>query len=402
MTRQRVAIVGVHEFPSRHTHGSITPLQMKAQCAARALDDAGLSWGDIDALYDDGDGINWPGFYMPQYFDLDLKVVDTTTVGGSSFEFHVSHALRDLGSGRASAALLTYGATARSSQTSIGTGAKYSEMGPPNPISNMEDCWGPTLVSDYAQFAHRYMYDHGVRSEQLAEIAVTARYHALRNPDAVRAIEDLQLRPGSREMTVDDVMNSRMVADPLHALDCCIISDGGGAVVLATEDVARNCRSKPVWVLGAGESVRYRRNVDDLTLTGAARSGPAAFGQAGVQPGEIDIAMIYDSFTITVLSALEDLGFCAKGEGGGFVEDGRLRFDTPGLAVNTDGGGLSSNHPGQRGIFLLIEATRQLRGTSTSQVPDARLAVAHGTGGTLNRTHASGTIVLGTEPGDRR
>lgn len=397
MSPKRVGIVGIHEYPSRHTHGTMSPLRIKAHAAAQALDDAGLTWNDIDALYDDGDGALWPGFYMPEYFDLDVKVIDTTAVGGSSFEFHVSHALRDLAAGRADVALLTYGATARSSATSIGTGAKYSEMGPPDPISNMEDCWGPTLVSDYAQMTRRYMHQWGIRSEQLAEIAVTARFHALRNPEAVRAIADLELRPGLGEITVDDVMNSRMVADPLRMLDCCIISDGGGAIVLATEEVARNCRSKPVWVLGTGEATKFRRNEDDLTITAAARSGPSAFGQAGVTPADIDIAMIYDSFTITVLSALEDLGFCNKGEGGDFVSDGRLRFDTPGLAVNTDGGGLSSNHPGQRGIFLLIEATRQLRGESTSQVPDARLAIAHGTGGTLNRRHASGTVVLGRD-----
>lgn len=396
MADKRVAVVGVHEYPSRHTHGTVTALHIKAHSAARALTDAGLAWGDVDALYDDGDGIMWPGFNMPQYLDLDLKVVDTTTVGGSSFEFHVSHALRDLGAGRASVALLSYGAVARSSNSAIGTGSKYSEMGPPDPISNMEDCWGPTLVSDYAQFARRYMHDHGVRSEHLAEIAVTARYHALRNPDAVQAIKELGLRPGG-ELTVDDVLSSRLVADPLRKLDCCMISDGGGAVVLATEDVARNCRTEPVWVLGAGEAVRFRRNEDDLTVTGAATSGPTAFGQAGVEPADVDVAMIYDSYTITVLSALEDLGFCAKGEGGAFVAEGNFRFDTPGLAVNTDGGGLSSNHPGQRGIFLLIEATRQLRGESTAQVPGASLAVAHGVGGTLNRKHAAGTVVLGNE-----
>ena len=394
MTEQRVAVVGIHEYPSRHTHGTVKPLQIKSHSAARALDDAGLTWRDIDALYDDGDGAQWPGFMMPLYFDLDLNVVDTTAVGGSSFELHVGHALRDLGSGRANVALLTYGAVARSIQRNIGTGASFGDS-VPDPIANMEACWGPTVVSSYAQFARRYMHDYGLLPEQLAEIAVTARYHALRNPDAVQAIKDLELKPGVEEITVDDVLGSRMVADPLHAMECCMISDGGGAVVLATEAVAKSCRSKPVWVLGAAETVRFRRNDDDMTITGAVRSGPPAFAQAGVTPSDIDIATIYDSFTITVLSALEDLGFCKKGEGGAFVENGGLRFDTPGLAVNTDGGGLSSNHPGQRGIFLLIEATRQLRGASTAQVPDAKLAVAHGTGGTLDRVHASGTVVLG-------
>jgi acetyl-CoA C-acetyltransferase len=335
---------------------------------------------------------------MPEYFGLDhLALVDTTTVGGSSFEFQVSHALRALSSGAATVALLTYGAVAKSSASDIGTGARYSELGPPNPISNMEDCWGPTLVSDYAQFTRRYMYEHGTTSEQLAEIAVTARHHAVRNPEAVQAIEDLGLRHGPNEITVEDVLASSMIADPLHQLDCCVISDGGGAVILATEAVARDCRTRPVWVLGAGEATGHRINGSDITVTAATRSGPPAFGQAGVTPADIDVAMVYDSFTITVLSALEDLGFCPKGEGGGLVEAGGLNFDTPGLALNTDGGGLSSNHPGQRGIFLLIEAARQLRGQSTAQVPDARLAVAHGTGGTLNRRYASGTVVLGRD-----
>lgn len=398
MALSRVAIVGIHEYPSRHTHGTVTPLHIKAHSAARALEDAGLTWKDVDALYDDGDGILWPGLHMPEYFGLDeLKVVDTTTVGGSSFEFQVAHAARALGTGAANVALLSYGAVAKSSASDIGTGARYSELGPPNPISNMEDCWGTTLVADYAQVTRRYMHQHGTTSEQLAEIAVTARHHAVRNPDAVKAIEELGLRHGPNEITVDQVLASTMIADPLHHLECCMISDGGGAVILATEAVARGCRTRPVWVLGAGEATGHRTNGGDITVTAATRSGPAAFGQAGVTPAEIDVAMVYDSFTITVMSALEDLGFCAKGEGGGLVEGGGLNFDTPGLALNTDGGGLSSNHPGQRGIFLLIEATRQLRGQSTAQVPDARLAIAHGTGGTLNRRYASGTVVLGRD-----
>jgi acetyl-CoA C-acetyltransferase len=394
MTELRVAIVGIHEFPSRYVEGKLSALQIKAQSAARALQDAGLTWRDVDALYDCGDGMAWPGLHMPEYFDLDLRVLDTTAVGGSAYEYHVAHALRDIGSGRANVALLSYGAIAKSSQRKIGTGA-HVRVGPADPFTNMEECWGSTLVADYAMVTKRYMHDHGIRSEQLAEIAVTARYHALRNPEAVKAIQDLELRPGVCPISVEDVLNSDMVADPLHLLDCCIISDGGGAVVLASESVARNCQSKPVWVLGAGEGPRFRRNEDDLTVTGAARSGPTAFQQAGVKPREIDVAMIYDSFTISVLSALEDLGFCKKGEGGAFVQGGRLRFDGPDRpALNTDGGGLSSNHPGQRGLFLLIEATRQLRGISTSQVANARLALAHGTGGTLGRRHASATVIL--------
>lgn len=395
---RRVAIVGLYEWPSRFVRGELNGMHIKSHSAARALDEAGLTWKDIDALYDDGDAQIWQGFYMPEYFDLDLKLMDTTQVGGSSFEFHVSHALSAIGTGRANVALLTYGQTHRSASTAIGTGSRYTEMGPPDPMSNMEDCWGGQVVADYAMVAMRYMHDHGISNTDLAQIAVDARYHALRNPHAVQAIKDLNLKHGPREITIDDVLDSSMVSDPLHVMDCCMTSDGGGALVLAAEEVVLDCRTKPVWVLGAAETVKFRRNGDDITMTGAAITGPKAFSQAGVTPDEIDIAMVYDSFTITALSTLEDLGFCGKGEGGDLVKGGALRFDGPGrLALNTDGGGLSSNHPGQRGIFLLIEASRQLRGESTAQVPQAKLAVAHGTGGSLSRRYAAATVVLGRD-----
>ena len=255
-----------------------------------------------------------------------------------------------------------------------------------------------TLISNYAMVAHRHMHQYGTTPEQLAEISVTTRAHAMRNPEAVQTMKDLELLPGAREITVEDVVTSRMIADPLHLLESCIISDGGGAVIIAAADVARDCRQKPAWLLGTGEATKYPENGGDITTTAAAQSAPSAFGEAGVTPDEIDIAMIYDSFTITVLTIIEDLGFCKKGEGGSFVEGGRLRFDAPGgPALNTDGGGLSSNHPGMRGIFLLIEAARQLRGQSSSQVPDASLAVAHGNGGMLGTRHAAATIILGRD-----
>ena len=220
----------------------------------------------------------------------------------------------------------------------------------------------------------------------------------MRNPEAVKAMEDLEFLD-IRETTIDDVVNSRMIADPLHLLECCMISDGGGAVVIAAPDVARDCGKSPVWLLGTGEATRYPENGGDITTSAAAQSGPEAFGEAGVMPREIDVAMIYDSFSITVLAILEDLGFCPKGEGGRWIEGGHLRFDRPGSgpAVNTDGGGLSSNHPGMCGIFLLIEAARQLRGESCSQVPGARLAVVHGNGGMLGSRHCAGTVVLGRD-----
>jgi acetyl-CoA C-acetyltransferase len=390
--------VGIHEFPSRNVQGKLTPLQIKAESAMRALDDAGLTWKDIDAVYDAGDGGMMSGLSISEYFGIKPNVIDTTAVGGSSYEFHTSHAKRAIAAGKARAALLTYGSTAHSGGAHIGTGGRMSGPGPAMPVGNMEDPWGQTLIANYAMVAHRHMHQYGTTPEQLANVSVVTRAHAMRNPEAVQAMHDLQLLPGAREITVQDVMESRMIADPLHLLESCIISDGGGAVIIASADVARGCKQKPVWVLGTGEATKYPENGGDITTSAAAQSAPSAFGEAGVSAGEMDVAMIYDSFTITVVALLEDLGFCKKGEGGAYVSGDKLRFDKKGgPALNTDGGGLSSNHPGMRGIFLLTEAVRQLRGTSTSQVPDARLAVAHGNGGMLGSRHAGSTIILGRD-----
>ena len=337
------------------------------------------------------------GLSIAEYFNIKPNVIDTTSVGGSSYEFHAAHAKRDIAAGKAKVALLTYGSTAHSQQFSIGTGGRMGG-GPPSPLGNMEGSWGMTLISNYALVARRHMHEYGTTSEQLAEISVTTRFHAMRNPEAKKGMEDLELLPGAREITIEDVMSSRMIADPLHLLESCIISDGGGAVVIASADVARDTKKTPVWILGAGEATKYTESGGDITTSAAAQSAPTAFGEAGVTPDEIEIAMIYDSFTITVLTLLEDLGFCKKGEGGAYVEGGKLRFDQAGApALNTDGGGLSSNHPGMRGLFLLTEATRQLRGESSSQVPGAKLAVAHGNGGMLGARHSGSTIILGRD-----
>ena len=390
------AIVGIHEFPSRDVEGTLSPLQIKAQSAARALQDAGLSWSDVDAIYDAGEGGPMSGLTIAEYFGLKPRVIDTTNVGGSSYEYHAAHARRDIAAGKARVALLTYGSTAHSNMARIGVGGRGG-MGV-MPADNMESFVGMTLVANYAMAARRHMYEYGTTSEQLAEISVATRLHAMRNPEAVQAMKDLEFLD-IRETTIDDVVNSRMIADPLHLLECCMISDGGGAVVIAAADVARDCAKPPVWILGTGEATKYPENGGDITTSAAAQSGPEAFADAGIAPSEIDIAMIYDSFSITVLMLLEDLGFCPKGEGGRWVEGGRLRFDRPGdgPALNTDGGGLSSNHPGMRGIFLLIEAARQLRGESTSQVQGAKLAVAHGNGGMLGSRHCAGTVILGRD-----
>lgn len=388
------AIVGIHEYPSRDVEGRVSPLQIKAESAAAALSDAGLGWADVDAIYDAGEGGGMGGLTIAEYFGLKPNVIDTTSVGGSSYEYHAAHAKRDIAAGRARVALLTYGSTAHSSVQRIGAGGRGGGI---HPADNMEAFTGMTLIANYAMVARRHMHQYGTTSEQLAEISVATRMHAMRNPQAVKAMEDLEFLD-IRETTIADVVGSRMVADPLHLLECCMISDGGGAVVIAAPEVARDCAKPPVWILGAGEATKYPENGGDITVSAAAQSAPAAFGEAGISPAELDIAMIYDSFSITVLTILEDLGFCGKGEGGAWVEGGRLKFDQPGgPALNTDGGGLSSNHPGMRGIFLLIEAARQLRGESTAQVAGAALAVAHGNGGMLGSRHCAGTIILGRD-----
>ncbi len=389
------AIVGIYEYPLRDVEGSMSPLQIKAECANQALIDAGLTWQDVDGLYDAGEGGGMgSGMTVSEYFGINPRVIDTTNVGGSSYEYHAAHARRDIASGKCNVALLTYGSTAHSNMQAIGVGGR-GLIGL-HPAENMEMFTGMTLVANYAMAARRHMHEYGTTPEQLAEISVATRFHAMRNPEAVKAMEDLEFLD-IRETTIEDVINSRMIADPLRLLECCMISDGGGAVVIASPEIARNCSKAPVWILGTGESTKYPEIGGDMTTTAAAQSAPEAYGDAGIAADEIDIAMIYDSFSITVLAILEDLGFCKKGEGGSWVEGGRLRFDTPGLALNTDGGGLSSNHPGMRGIFLLLEATRQLRGESTSQVDGAKLALAHGNGGLLGSRHCAGTVILGKD-----
>jgi acetyl-CoA C-acetyltransferase len=248
--------------------------------------------------------------------------------------------------------------------------------------------YGPTIVQQYAMVARRHMHEFGTTSEQLAWIKVAASHHAQHNERAMlRAV-----------VSVEDVISSPMVSDPLHRLDCCVVSDGGGAVIVARPEIARSLGRPLVSVLGAGERPHGQMGDGiDLTVTGAAWSGRAAFAEAGVTPDDIDYASIYDSFTITVLLQLEDLGFCRKGEGGSFVSDGNLISGQGRLPFNTDGGGLCNNHPGNRGgMTKVIEAVRQLRGEAHPkvQVQDCRLALVNGIGGSLGARHASATLIL--------
>jgi acetyl-CoA C-acetyltransferase len=393
-TQERAAaIVGIHEWPKRLDPG-VSALQIKAQSIGRALEDAGLSWKDVDGLYDAGEGEGGGGLGLAPYLGIKPKVIDTTSVGGTSYEFHAAHAMRDIAAGRCNVAVLSYGSKAASQRIPIGTGGPRAGG---SWQSNMENPYGTTLIANYAMVAHRHMHEYGTTTEQLAEISVATRAHAMRNPQAVQAMQDLNFAD-IREISVDDVVQSRMLADPLHLLECCMVSDGGGAIVIASKDVVKGTKKPPVWLIGSGEATAYKTNSNDITTSAGAQSAPVAFGQAGVKPSEIDIAMIYDSFTITVAVMLEDLGFCKKGEVGEYIKSGRLRWDNPdGPALNTDGGGLSSNHPGMRGIFLLLESARQLRGESTSQVEGAKLAVAHGNGGLLGATHCGGTVIMAAD-----
>lgn len=390
------AIVGIHEYPLRVVGPGTSALQIKASSAAKALEDAGLSWRDVDAVYDTGSHQGIGGLGISEYLGLKPTVIDNTSVGGTSYEFHANHAREMISAGKCNVALLTYGSTAHSDRRAIGT-AGGTGMGPANPINNMEDPWGLTLIGNYAMVKQRHMYQYGTTDEQFAAISVATRKHAMRNPEAVKAMTDLEF-VGVNEITAEDVLDSRVIAHPLHLLECCMVSDGGGAVVIASSDVVRNTRKKPVWIIGTGEATKYRENGGDITVSAGGQSGPIAFAEAGISPSEVDVLMAYDSFSITVMCMIEDLGFCKKGDGGAFVGDGHLVFDDPRKpALNTDGGGLSSNHPGERGIFLLLEATRQLRGESTSQVKDAKLAVAVGNGGQLGSRHATGATILAAD-----
>jgi len=376
----RIAIVGVAESDyGRVPH--MTEMQLHAQALQRVLVDSGLRKEDIDGVFCSSHTLAMPTVMLCEYVQLFPRYTDSTSIGGSSFEAHLNHAVAAIRAGKCEVALISYASNQLSSRgRMIGTGARPATI----PEATYESPYGNTLVGAYAMAARRHMHQYGTTSEQLAEIAVVTRRHASLNPLAM--YRDL--------ITVQDVLNSRMIANPLHLLDCCIVSDGGGAILVTTEERAKDLKQPPIYVLGSSESHTHAQisQMPDLTVTAAAITAPRAFAEAGITPGDIDMAMIYDSFTITVLLLLEDLGFCEKGDGGAFVQEGRIALGGQ-LPINTDGGGLSSNHPGIRGIFLIIEATRQLRGQcGPRQVKGAKLTVAHGSGGLLS---SQATTILG-------
>ena len=385
MTIKRQAyIVGAFEHPTRKAPDK-SVAQLHAESAAGALRDAGLTKDDVDGYFCAGDAPGLGPLAMADYMNLRLRHLDSTDLGGCSYIAHVAHAAEAIAAGRCEVALITLAGRPRSEGHS---GANARPANGNVPDATWEAPFGPVTTNIYAMCAMRHTHEFGTTAEQLAWVKVAASHHAQHNPHAM-------LR---NVVTVEEVVGSPVISDPLHRLDCCVVSDGGGALVVTSAAVAKASRRPLVRLLGAGESFKGQgAGVVDLTYSGAVWSGPPAFAMAGVTPADINYASVYDSFTITVLMQLEDLGFCAKGEGGRFVADGNLIAGVGKLPFNTDGGGLCNNHPANRGgITKVIEAVRQLRGEAhpAVQVANCDLALAHGTGGFLGSRHGSATLIL--------
>ncbi|MET9994978.1 thiolase domain-containing protein [Streptomyces mutabilis] len=377
-------IAGAYEHPRRKIPDR-SVAQIHAEVAVGALADAGLSLGDVDGYFTvEPHGLG--AITLAEYLGLNVSYIDSTLTGGSSYLVHVGHAAAAIAAGKCNVALITLGGHARPAAH-----MRFPSRAAGTPHGAFEEVYGVTTVNNYALAARRHMYEFGTTSEQLAEIKVAASHHAQFNPNAL-------LRD---KVSVEEVLDSPMVADPLHRLDCCVMTDGGGALVVVSPAVAKTLDRTCVKVLGQGEAPKHTMNGrPDLTYTGAVWSGPRAFAEAGVTPADVDYASIYDSFTITVLETIEDLGFCEKGKGGDFVRDGGLISPTGRLPFNTDGGGLCNNHPvNQGGMTKVIEAVRQLRGEAAPevQVPDCRIALAHGSGGRISSRMGSSTLILGRE-----
>jgi acetyl-CoA C-acetyltransferase len=386
--RGKAYIVGIYEHPTRKAEDK-SLAQLHAESAKGALDDAGLTRADVDGYFCAGDAPGLGPLSMADYMGLKLRHMDSTDSGGSSYIIHVGHAAEAIAAGKCSVALITLAGRPRSEGQATGTAPRAA--GSAAPDAQFENPYGPATANMYAMCAMRHMHQYGTTSEQLAWIKVAASHHAQYNPHAM--LRDV--------VTVEDVVNSPMIADPLHRLDCCVISDGGGAIIVASPEVASSVKRPKVKIIGAGEAPKHQMAGHiDLTYSGAVWSGPAAFAEAGVKPADIKYASIYDSFTITVLMQIEDLGFCEKGQGGRFVSDGNLISGTGKLPFNTDGGGLCNNHPANRGgLTKVVEAVRQLRGEAhpAVQVKNCDLAIAHGTGGSLGTRHGAATVIMERE-----
>jgi acetyl-CoA acetyltransferase len=373
-----VATFGCGETPG------FTDMELLARAARAAVADAGLQLRDIDGLCTASASATMWALPVTEYLGLNPRYVDSTMLGGSSFIAHLLPAMHAIRSGQCSAVLVCYGSAQRTSTLNRGEIGRARRALDPQPYEHPYEPAFP--VAAYALAASRHMYEYGTTREQMADVAVAARAWAQLNPEAfMRA-----------PLTREDVLASRPVCDPLTVRDCCLVTDGGGAYVLVSAERAKHLKRKPVYVLGNATAVWNRQisSMPDLTVTAASQSGHEAYAMAGLGAKDMDVLALYDAFTINTILFLEDLGFCPKGEGGRFVENGAI---APGgrLAVNTNGGGLSCTHPGMYGIFALIEAVRQLRGDcGERQVQGAKTALAHGNGGTLS---SQSTAILGTE-----
>ena len=381
-------IVGAYEHPLRKAPKH-SVAQLHAEVAKGAIEDAGLRKEDIDAYFCAGDAPGANAWSMANYLNLNkLRHVDSTDMGGCSYLMHVGHAAQAIAAGKCNVALITLAGRPNSEGVS---GTQVRSRGVNLPDAPFEMPYSPVTVNLYAMAAMRHMHEYGTTSEQLAWIKVAASHHAQHNPHAM-------LR---NVVTVQEVLDSPMVSDPLHRLDSCVVSDGGGAIIVARPEIARALGRPRVRIIGAGESTKHQMGGNiDLSYTGVAWSGPHAFEEAGVKPSDIQYASVYDSFTITVLLQLEDLGFCKKGEGGRFVCDGNLISGVGKLPFNTDGGGLCNNHPANRGgMTKVIEAVRQLRGEAHAQVQvsGCTLALATGIGGAIGHRHGAATLIMERE-----
>jgi acetyl-CoA acetyltransferase len=377
LVRGGAAIVGAAESDLGAVATDMTPIDLMAQGLARALEDCGLGLKDVDGLFCATAQSRTSGLALSEYLGISPAYIDTTILGGSSFMFHVAHAQAALSAGLCTVAAICYGSTQRT------VGRRQASVREYNPY---ESPFRPFLpASAYALAASRHMHEFGTTREQLAEVAVAAREWALLNPAAWE----------KKPLSIAEVLSSRMISHPFTVRDCCLVTDGGGAIVMTLLERARALKKPPVYVLGCGQAITHASisSMPDLTLTGAKASGEAAYKMARLWPQDIDVVELYDAFTINTIFFLEDLGFCQKGEGGPFVAGGRIG---PGgaLPVNTNGGGLSYCHPGMYGLFLLIEAVRQLRGEcGARQVEGCETAIAHGNGGVLS---SQATVILGT------
>ena len=378
LKRGGAAIVGAAESDLGKVAEEMSPIDLMAQGTQRALADCGIALKDVDGLFCATAQVRLSALALAEYLGIKPAFIDSTIVGGSSFEYHVAHAVAALALGLCNVAVVAYGSTQRS------IGRRQASMREINPY---ETPFRPFMPSSaYALAASRHMHQYGTTREQLAAVAVAAREWALLNPVAWE----------KKPLTIQEVLNARMVSYPFTVRDICLVTDGGGAIVLTSAERARSFKKPPAYVLGCGQSITHNAisSMPDLTVTGAVASGKEAFAMAKLGPADVDAVELYDAFTLNTMLFLEDLGFCKKGEGGAFVSDGRIG-PKGSLPVNTNGGGLSYCHPGMYGLFILIEAVRQLRGEcGARQVKDCEVAIAHGNGGVLS---SQSTVILGNQ-----